>query len=101
MSETVTRRRCCGMDIHKNTTVVCVLPADGTKGVLARKTYCTFRNDLSRMRGWLKQLHVTEIAMESTGVYWWSVWNVLEWQGFRLLLVNPAQVKALQGRKSR
>ena len=70
------------------------------KSVVARKTYRTFRNDLSRMRGWLKQLHVTEIAMESTGVYWWPVWNVLEGQGFRLLLVNPAQVKALQGRKS-
>jgi transposase len=76
------------LDIHKNTIVVCVLPADGTKGVLARKTYRTFRNDLAR------------IAMESTGVYWWSVWNVLEGQGFHLLLVNPAQVRALQGRKS-
>jgi transposase len=52
------------------------------------------------MRGWLKLLKVTEIAMESTGVYWRPVWNVLEEQGFRLLLVNPAQVKALQGRKS-
>jgi transposase len=38
--------------------------------------------------------------MESTGVYWRPVWNVLEDQGFRLLLVNPAQVKALEGRKS-
>jgi transposase len=39
-------------------------------------------------------------TMESTGVYWWPVWNVLEGQGLRLVLVNPAQVKALQGRKS-
>lgn len=38
--------------------------------------------------------------MESTGVYWRPVWNVLEQQGFQLLLVNPAQVKALPGRKS-
>jgi transposase len=52
------------------------------------------------MRGWLKLLKVTEIAMESTGVYWRPVWNILEDHGFRLLLVNPAQVKALQGRKS-
>jgi transposase len=52
------------------------------------------------MRVWLKQLKVTEIAMESTGVYWRPVWNILEDHGFRLLLVNPAQVKALQGRKS-
>ena len=62
-----------------------------------RKTYRTFRNDLTRMRGWLK---VTEIAMESTGVYGRPVWSALENHGFRLLLVNPAQVKAFQGRKA-
>ena len=55
-------RRCCGMDIHKDTVVVCVLPPEGTKSLAARKRYRTFRNDLTRMRGWLKQLHVTEIA---------------------------------------
>ena len=99
MSEIV-YRRCSGMDVHKDTIVVCVLPPDGSTGVLVRKTYRTFRNDLTRMRGWLKLLKVTEIAMESTGVYWRPVWNVLEDHGFRLLLVNPAQVKALQGRKS-
>lgn len=93
-------RRCCGMDIHKDTIVVCVLPPDGTQGEAVRKTYATMRNDLIRMRVWLKQLKVTEIAMESTGVYWRPVWNVLEDEGFRLLLVNPAQVKALAGRKS-
>jgi len=99
MSELV-YRRCCGMDVHKDTIVVCVLPADGETGITLRKTYRTFRNDLTRMRGWLKLLKVTEIAMESTGVYWRPVWNVLEEHGFRLLLVNPIQVKALQGRKS-
>jgi transposase len=53
------------------------------------------------MRVWLKQLRVTDIAMESTGVYWRPIWNVLEEQGFEhLLLVNPAQVKALRGRKT-
>lgn len=51
------------------------------------------------MRAWLELLKVTDIAMESTGVYWRSVWNVWEGQGFRLLLVNPGQVKALQGCK--
>ena len=93
-------RRCCGMDVHKETIVVCVLPPDGQTGAPARKVWGTFRNDLARMRGWLKLMKVTEIAMESTGVYWRPVWNVLEDHGFRLLLVNPAQVKALQGRKS-
>lgn len=95
-------RRCCGIDVHKETVVVCVLPADGQTGTPVRKSYGTFRNELIRMRVWLKQLRVTEIAMESTGVYWRPLWNVLEEQGLeRLLLVNPAQVKALQGRKRR
>ncbi len=93
-------RRCCGMDIHKDTIVVCVLARDRESGAAVRKTYRTFRRDLIRMRTWLKLLKVTEIAMESTGVYWRTVWNVLEEQGFKLLLVNPQQVKALQGRKS-
>lgn len=94
-------RRCCGMDVHQKTVVICVLPPDGVEGKAIRKSYGTFRNELVRMRVWLKQLKVTEIAMESTGVYWRPIWNVLEEQGFqRLLLVNPVQVKALQGRKS-
>ncbi len=93
-------RRSCGMDVHKDTIVVCVLPPVGVEGKAVRKTYGTFRNELIQMRVWLKQLKVTEIAMESTGVYWRPVWNVLEEEGFRLLLVNPAQVKALAGRKS-
>ena len=93
-------RRCCGIDIHKDTVVVCVLPPVGSEGDRVRKTFGTFRNDLIRMRVWLKQLKVTEVAMESTGVYWRPVWNVLEEHSFRLLLVNPAQVKALAGRKS-
>ena len=96
----VVYRRCCGMDVHKDTIVVSVLAPDGRTGTIARKRYGTFWNDLTRMRGWLKLLKVTDIAMESTGVYWRPVWNVLEGHGFGLLLVNPAQVKALQGRKS-
>jgi transposase len=93
-------RRVCGMDVHQKSITVCVLPPTGSEGKAIRKTYGTFRSDLIRMRIWLKQLKVTEIAMESTGVYWRPVWNVFEDQGFRLLLVNPAQVKALAGRKS-
>lgn len=99
MSETL-YRRCCAMDVHKDTVVVCVMPVAGQAGTIIRKTYRTFYSDLNRMRCWLQLLKVTEIAMESTGVYWRPVWNVLEAHGFRLLLVNPAQVKALQGRKS-
>ena len=93
-------RRCCGIDVHKETVVVCVLGQDGNDASPSKKVFGTFRNELTRMRAWFKQLKVTEIAMESTGVYWRPVWNALEDQGFQLLLVNPAQVKALRGRKS-
>ena len=93
-------RRCCGRDVHKETVVVCVLPPDGEAGQPLKKVYGRFRNDVGRMRGWLKQLKVTEIAMESTGVYWRPLWNVWEGHGFPLVLANPKQVKALHGRKS-
>lgn len=93
-------RRCCGMDVHKETVVICVLPPDGQEGKPLKKVYGTFRAGLGRMRGWLKLLKVTTIAMESTGVYWRPLWNVLEGQGFELLLANLKQVKALHGRKS-
>ena len=72
------------MDVHKETVVICVLSPEGKDAV--HKTYKTYRNDLIRMRVWLKQLKVSEIAMESTGVYWRPLWNVLEEEGFRLLL---------------
>jgi len=62
-------RRSCGMDIHNDMVVVCVLPPMRTDGEKVRKTFGTFRNDLIRIRVWLKQLKVSEVAMESTGVY--------------------------------
>jgi len=93
-------RRCCGIDVHQKTVVVCVLAPDGATGKPVKKVYGTFRSELTRMRGWLKQLKVTDIAMESTGIYWRPVWNVLEGHFGQLLLANPKQVKALQGRKS-
>jgi transposase len=95
-----TYRRCCGMDVHKETVVVCILPPVGEEGKSINKVYGTFRNDLARMRGWLKLLRVTAVAMESTGVYWRPIGNVLEGHGLELLLANPQPVKALHGRKS-
>ena len=62
-------RRCCGLDIHKDSIEVWVLAPVGKEGKGLSKRYRTFRNDLIRLRVWLKQLNVTEIAMESTGVY--------------------------------
>jgi transposase len=55
---------------------------------------------LRQLRGWLKNCRVTEAVIESTGQYWRAVWNVLEEEIPRLVLVNPAHVKALVGRKT-
>ena len=62
----------------------------------------TFTQDLRRLRDWLKQHKVKQVAMESTGVYWIPVWNVLEAVRlrFELVLVNPQVVRALRGNKT-
>src|SRR5712671_2520484 len=72
-------RRCCGIDVHKKSVTVCVLPPVGKPEMEVRKrNFRTFRRDLKQLRAWLKNCKVTEIAMESTGQYWRSIWNLLE-----------------------
>ena len=61
-------RRCWGIDVHKETVVVCVLPPDGTNGKAIQKTYKTFEQDLIRLRVWLKQLRVTHRARVHRGL---------------------------------
>jgi transposase len=94
-------RRCCGIDVHKNNVVVCVLPPVGQahQGVKRRK-FRTFTRDLKQLRAWLKNCKVTEIAMESTGQYWRPVWNLLEGEFAKVLLVNPQHIKGLNGYKT-
>jgi transposase len=92
-------RRCCGIDVHKKSISVCVLPPEGQQGMVKRETFRTFLRDLKRLRAWLQKCQVTEVAMESTGQYWRPVWNVLE-SFVRPVLLNPAHVKGLAGRKT-
>lgn len=94
-------RRCCGIDVHKKSVVVYVLPPQGqSEGKALEREFRTFSRDLRRLRGWLKSCRVTEVVMESTGQYWRAVWNILEDEIPRLVLVNPTHVKALAGRKT-
>jgi transposase len=93
-------RRCAGLDVHKKSISVWV--RDGHKSETESATFGTFTCDLQAMGDWLKAGKVRHVAMESTGVYWKPVWNVLEsakWK-FDLLLVNPQQVRALPGKKT-
>jgi transposase len=92
------------LDIHKKSVSVCVRRrVRGKPGVeIEEAVFGTFTQDLVRLREWLWERKVKEVAMESTGVYWIPVWNVLEAgkRRLRLTLVNPAVVRALQGKKT-
>ncbi len=95
--------RCAGLDVHKKTVVACVrTPGTGRqKRVSEVRTFGTFEHQLVALRAWLIECGVTDVAMEATGVFWKPVWHVLDdGQPFELLLVNPAHIKAVPGRKT-
>jgi len=64
------------------------------------RCFGTFTSDLEALAEWLRQCGVETVAMESTGVYWIPVFQILESRGFEVLLVNARQVKNVSGRKS-
>lgn len=91
---------CCGIDVHKRSVTACILtPGPGTAPTKAIRTFGTMTDDLLALGDWLAEADVTHVAMESTGVYWKPLWNLLE-DGFTLLLVNAQHVKAVPGRKT-
>ena len=99
----IVHRCCAALDVHKQSVTVCVRTGISRREqTLETAKFGTFTEDLEQLAEWLKQRKVRHVAMESTGVYWKPVWNVLELtrRHFRLLLVNPAQVKALPGKKT-
>jgi transposase len=97
----VVHERCCGLDVHKRTVVACVLISqpDGTVERQVR-TFKTMLADLLALADWLSSLKVTHVALESTGVFWRPVFNVLEDEERTLLLVNPQHMRAVPGRKT-
>ena len=93
-------RRCCGLDVHKETVVACLrLVADG-KVTTEVRTFQTTTADLLRLSKWLAENDCTHVAMEATGVYWKPVWHILDDGEFALLLANAAHVKNVPGRKT-
>jgi transposase len=96
----VVYERCCGLDIHKRTVVACLLtPGAAGQPVKELRTFGTVTDELLALAAWLQDAGCTHVAMESTGVYWKPVWNLLE-EPFTLLLVNARHVKAVPGRKT-
>jgi transposase len=92
--------RCCGLDVHKESVVACrIVPGPPGEWVKEVRRFSTMSRDLLALADWLTEGGVTHVAMESTGVYWKPVWNLLE-DSFELLLVNAQHIKQVPGRKS-
>jgi len=88
--------RGCGMDVHKENIVATIRGKDIKTQT---KSYSTFTSSLIKLKAWLKKHGITHIAMESTGIYWKPVFNVLG-DDFQILLVNARHVKNVPGHKT-
>src|SRR2546428_4088650 len=86
-----------GIDIGSTFHVVAV-PSDRDDRPV--RTFRTFSSDLHQLADWLTEVGITTVAMESTGVYWIPVFEILEARGFEVLLVNARDVKNVPGRKT-
>lgn len=92
--------RCAGLDVHKETVEACVRRIE-PGGRLRQQTqpWSTMTRDILAMADWMAAQGVTHVAMESTGVYWKPIYNILE-SCFTVLLVNARHLKQVPGRKS-
>jgi transposase len=96
----VVYQQCCGLDVHKQSVVACLLTSPSVGEVVRTvRTFGTMTEDVLALSDWLAAANCTHVAMESTGVYWKPIWNLLE-DDFSLLLVNPRDSKAVPGRKT-
>ncbi len=93
-------RSCCGLDVHKSMIKACI-----AKGSLDKppkfeiRTFSTMTSDLIKLKDWLVKNEVEAVAMESTGVYWKPIFNILE-DSFDIVLANPQYLKKVPGKKS-
>jgi transposase len=87
--------RCAGLDVHKKTVVACRI-VDKQREV---RSFETTTGELLALADWLRAGEVTHVAMESTGVYWKPIYNILEGE-FEVLVVNAQHIKHVPGRKT-
>lgn len=92
----VVLERCAGLDVHKKTVVACALTPKGKE----LRTFGTMTDELRTLGAWLKERRIFRVAIESSGVYWQPVFNVLEEMGLELLVANAQHIKAVPGRKT-
>jgi transposase len=88
--------RCCGLDVHRDTVVAC-FKAGREKDI---RKYAATTDQLSHLAAWLIKVGCTHVAMESTGVYWKPIFNVLETSGMVVDVINARDIKIVPGRKT-
>jgi transposase len=86
---------CCGLDVHAQTVVACLLQQDRKE----RRTFSTMTDDLLRLAAWLVNAGCPHVAIESTGVYWKPVCNILAGL-MEVMLVNTRHIKAVPGHQT-
>lgn len=92
--------RCAGLDVHKQTVVACrIVPRPSGGWEQQVRTFGTMSEDLQQLATWLTEGGVTQVALESTGVYWQPIYNWLE-DTFQVMLVNARHIKQVTGRKT-
>ena len=92
--------RCCGIDVHKKTITACLMVGKPhEKAPKMVKTFTTMTQDLLACKDWLKSQGCTHVALESTGVYWKPVFNILE-ENMEVILANARDIKNVPGRKT-
>ncbi len=92
---------CCGLDVHKKTVSACLLRLSASgKTIKVQRQFGTTTPQLRLLADWLQQQGCPHVAMESTGVYWKPVFNILEGVCEKVLLVNAQHIKNVPGRKT-
>jgi transposase len=96
----IVHRRCCGLDVHKDQIAACIRWVEDN-GEIEQETrvFGTTTEQLRSMGDWMRGHGVQLVAMESTGVYWRPVWNVLEGD-FQLKLANSQHIRNIPGKKT-
>lgn len=87
--------RCCGLDVHKKSITACAITPKGKE----IETFGTMTYDLFQLVNWIKSKNCTHVAMESIGVYWIPIYNLLDLEEIQPMVVNAAHIKAVPGRK--
>jgi len=92
--------RCCGLDVHQGSVVACIIVTDQRRKPRREiRTFGTMTKDLQALCKWLEAEGITHVAMESTGIYWRPVYNLLH-GSFALILANAHHIKTVPGRKT-